>query len=94
MGKRRKIRHVVIDGEGDPCPRCSGPTEIREHPEITERQLRRRFYYSRWFYCHNPSCLTKQIMPERFIVWPEAGPERDVSVVMVEAQLRCPPGAL
>jgi hypothetical protein len=32
----------IIPGDGDPCPRCLQPTEIREHIEITEREMRRR----------------------------------------------------
>lgn len=70
MGSK-KPKHKVIPGEGDPCPRCRKPTEIREHIELRAAQLRSDFYYSRWFYCQNASCLTKQIMPERFRVFPQ-----------------------
>lgn len=74
MGSKKQ-RHVVVGENGDPCPRCGKPTEIRTHPEITEKHLRQPFYYSRWFYCLNPDCRTKQIMPDRYMVWPDT-PER------------------
>jgi len=59
----------VIGHDGDPCPRCGQPTDICEHEHISAKQLAQPFYYSRWFNCTNPECRTKQIMPERFIVW-------------------------
>lgn len=65
---KKKIRHKVVGHDGDPCPRCKRPTEIREHIELRDRQLRAYQYYSRWFYCTNRSCLTRQIMPERYKV--------------------------
>jgi hypothetical protein len=68
MSKKGKNRQIV-DGEGDPCPRCGQPTEIREHKAITEKELRRPFYYSRWFNCTNPHCKTTLIVPERYVVW-------------------------
>lgn len=55
--------------DGDPCPRCGFPTEIREHDKVREKQLRQPFYYTRWFYCHNRQCRTTLIMPKEFIVW-------------------------
>lgn len=70
MGKRRK-RHLVVGLDGDPCPRCDFPTEIRVHVEVTDKHLRQPFYYTRWFYCTNPRCRTRQIMPDRYIVWNE-----------------------
>jgi hypothetical protein len=71
---RKKGSYVVVPGQGDPCPRCGRATEIREHPEIGERQLRQPFYYKRWYNCRNDNCRTTLIMPERFKVWnPPAG---------------------
>jgi hypothetical protein len=73
MSKRnKKPSYVVIEGAGDPCPRCGKTTQIREHPAITEKQLHQPFYYSRWFCCINPHCKTTLIMPHRFQVWAEA----------------------
>jgi hypothetical protein len=37
---RRNIR--IIPGDGNPCPRCGQPTQIREHKVITERSRRAR----------------------------------------------------
>jgi hypothetical protein len=51
---RRNIR--IVPGDGDPCPRCGRPTEIREHVSITERELGRPFYYSQRFNCTNKQC--------------------------------------
>src|SRR5262245_28684128 len=57
----RGIRSV---GEvGPPCPRCREPTEVWHHREITEVQLRRPYYYERWWVCANTMCRTTQIMP-------------------------------
>jgi hypothetical protein len=61
-------RHLVVPGRGDPCPRCGRATEIREHKSISARELRRPFYYSRWFYCVNPRCRTTVILSERYRV--------------------------
>lgn len=54
---------------GPPCPRCKHATAVREHPAITEKQLRQPFYYSRWYICRNPACKTTTIMPEEFRVY-------------------------
>jgi len=55
MGTRK-----IVGENGDPCPRCGKPTEIREHREVTEKQLQQPFYYSRWFYCTNRRCRTNR----------------------------------
>jgi hypothetical protein len=73
MGRKsKKQSSVVVPGWGDPCPRCCQPTEIREHPAITEKHLRQPFYYSRWFYCQNPACKTTTYMADRYKVWNDA----------------------
>ena len=63
---RRNMR--IVPGDGDPCPRCGQPTQIREHKVIAERESARPFYYSRWFNCTNASCKTTLIMPSRYTV--------------------------
>ena len=77
MGKSGRRNLVIIAGKGDLCPRCKQPTQIREHIKTTEVELRKPFYYSRWFYCQNTSCKTTLIMPDRFKVLPKA-PEASV----------------
>jgi len=74
-------RAVVVAGAGDPCPRCGRPTEIREHPRITERERRRPFYYRRWFMCRNPACRTTTIVPAKYQVFnaPTLVPSQDSS---------------
>ena len=67
--RQRLGRYVAIPGAGEPCSRCGQPTQIREHFAIGARELSRPHYYSRWFYCLNPSCKTTLIMPSQFIVW-------------------------
>jgi hypothetical protein len=64
-----KKRHLKVPGWGDPCPRCCQPTEIREHPEITEKHRRQPYYFTRWFYCTNPHCIVTLHMAERYKVW-------------------------
>ena len=69
MGKHKKSHkkgpHLVIPGDGDPCPRCGRPMQIREHPQITEKHRR---HYSRWFCCMNKNCKTKQVMAPQYKV--------------------------
>jgi len=62
------MRFKICGDDGDPCPRCGQPTQIREHVEIGPRQLRQQFYYSRWFYCNNMNCKATLIMPPRYII--------------------------
>jgi hypothetical protein len=66
---RKKYHYVVIPGNGDPCPQCCQPTQIREHAAITEKHLRQPHYYRRWFYCQNPQCRVTTVMHPRHIVW-------------------------
>jgi hypothetical protein len=61
-------KHIVVPGDGDPCPRCKRIMQIREHTFITEKHLNQPYYYSRWFNCTNPQCRTTLVMPERFRV--------------------------
>jgi hypothetical protein len=83
--KNRTKNRQIVDGEGDPCPRCGQPTEIREHKAITEKELRRPFYYRRWHCCTNPHCKTTLIMPERYVV------RNDNKRARVLRELREPP---
>jgi hypothetical protein len=59
------MTHVTVSSSGVPCPRCGRATEIREHRYVTAKELRRPFYFCRWFYCRNPRCKTTTIvLPE------------------------------
>jgi hypothetical protein len=69
MSKKHKQKHKVVGMNGDPCPRCRKPTEIREHTEITAKHLAQPFFYERWFNCVNPACKTTLIMPDRYRVF-------------------------
>ena len=42
---------------------------MREHIEITDKQLNQPFYYTKWYYCINTKCKTKLIMSSEFKVW-------------------------
>jgi hypothetical protein len=70
----RNMKIIGIDGP--PCPRCGGSTEIRERKRITEKEMARPFYYTRWYNCRNRDCTTTQIMPDEFRVW-NASPASD-----------------
>jgi hypothetical protein len=63
---KKNMRVVGLDGP--PCRRCGCPTEVREHKEVTAKELARPFYYARWFNCLNRRCRTTLIMPEEFKV--------------------------
>jgi hypothetical protein len=64
--KRRKP--IVIPGDGDPCPRCGVPMQIREPDGIGDRQRRQRVFYTRWFCGMNKQCKTTLVMPARYKV--------------------------
>jgi hypothetical protein len=65
LGRNR----VVIGISGPPCHRCKLPTEVRAHRAITDKELQRPFYCSRWFICRNKRCKTTVITPPEFWVW-------------------------
>jgi hypothetical protein len=67
-GKRSRKTFVVIPREGDPCPRCGKPMQIREYAGPNEKQERRASFYTRWFCCVNESCKTTLVMPARYKV--------------------------
>jgi hypothetical protein len=64
--KRQRDRTVVVSGEGDPCPRCAVPMEIREYSNFTDKHSHRPCFYTRWFL--NKNCRTTLVMPERYKV--------------------------
>ena len=66
--KRMRKKCVVVSGEGDPCPRCSKPMQIREYDGIDKQGLRQPPFYIRWFCCMNKSCRTTLVMPARYKV--------------------------
>jgi len=63
-GKRERKKFIVVPGDGEPCPRCGKPTQIREY----EKQLRQPPFYTRWFCCLNKMCKTNLVMPARYKV--------------------------
>ena len=64
-GKRKRKKSIVVPGDGDPCPRCGKPMQIREYDGIGEKKLR---HYTRWFCCVNKTCKTTLVMPARYKV--------------------------
>jgi hypothetical protein len=57
---------MVIPADGDPCPRCGNPMQIREYAGLNEKQERGLSFYGRWFCCMNESCQTNLVMPARY----------------------------
>jgi hypothetical protein len=88
MRKKKWKNYIVLGDNGELCPRCNKPTQIREHEKITQQHLAQPFYYSRWFFCTNADCKTTLIMPEDKKVFKEPK-ERDKSYAaqLIEAQL-------
>jgi hypothetical protein len=84
---KHHANHLVVSENGPLCVRCARPTQVREHEQISEKMLRQPFYYSRWYFCMNESCRTKQIMPPEFIVWNK---EEDRRLAAIKAQLTPP----
>ena len=70
MSKKKRQRYLVriVAGDGDPCPRCDVPMQIREYSNLTDKHLHRPCFYTRWFCCRNKSCCTTLVMPERYKV--------------------------
>jgi hypothetical protein len=64
--KRIRQKCIVISGDGDPCPRCRKPMQIREYVDLKEKQEGRVRFYTRWFCCMNKMCKTTLVMPERY----------------------------
>ena len=88
-GKRFGKKFVAVGGDGDPCPRCGEPTQIREHGELRERHRRQPVYYSRWFYCTNERCITTVIHSSRYVVW-KHDQEQKVRIRAIRDQLTPP----
>jgi hypothetical protein len=67
--KRKRFRQkcIVIPGDGDPCPRCGNPMQIREYDGVGEK-LPNRPFFTRWFCCMNKTCKTTLVMPARYKV--------------------------
>jgi hypothetical protein len=84
MAKNTKI----VSLNGPPCPRCGCPTEIREHERITEKELAKPYYYSRWYNCPNRDYKTTLIRAEEFKVWNENEAQRLHDVVTTTTERR------
>jgi hypothetical protein len=65
-GKRFRKKSIVIPGDGDPCPRCGNPMQIRGYAGPNEEPERRASFYTRWFCCMNKNCKTTLVMPARY----------------------------
>jgi len=66
-GKRKRKKSIVIPGDGDPCPRCGAPMQIREYDGCERMQMSQQFF-TRWFCCMNKTCKTTLVMPARYKV--------------------------
>jgi len=64
--KRIRQKRIVIPGDGDPCPRCGIPMQIREYASLNEKQESQMSFYTRWFCCMNKTCKTTLVMPARY----------------------------
>ena len=60
--KSARANTKAILGTGIPCPNCGEVSELRYHKEITQKELARPFYYSKWYNCKNPECRTTIFM--------------------------------
>ena len=41
--KRKRKKCIMIPGDGDPCPRCGNPMQIREYADLNENKNAVRF---------------------------------------------------
>src|SRR6516165_9769149 len=44
--RRYRKKCIVIPGDGDPCPRCGNPMQIREYAGLDEKEERRPSFYT------------------------------------------------
>jgi hypothetical protein len=65
--KRKRKKSIVIPGEGDACPGCGQPMQIREYDGVDEK-LPSQPFFTRWFCCMNKACKTTLVMPARYKV--------------------------
>jgi hypothetical protein len=65
-GRRKRKKSIVVPGDGDPCPRCGEPMQIREYAGVGEKLSHE--FFSRWFCCMNKTCKTTLVMPARYKV--------------------------
>ena len=63
---------IIVSENGPPCPRCRRPMQVREHDRIRAKQLRKAYYYRRWFYCTHKNCRTTTVMFNEFKVFNSA----------------------
>jgi hypothetical protein len=69
-GKRNRKKCLVIPGDGDPCPRCGEPMQIREYDGV-DKKLPSHPFFIRWFCCMNKACKATLVMPARYKVDPD-----------------------
>jgi hypothetical protein len=86
--KRQRNRAVVVRGDGDPCPRCGVPMQIREYSNLTDKDLHQPYFYTRWFCCMNKSCRTTLVMPERLQGHEPSDVRRCSNLIIVAGQRR------
>ena len=43
----------VYIGKGLPCPKCDKLMHTKKHPQITQKELSKLYYYSQWDVCHD-----------------------------------------
>ena len=67
----------LVDGTGDPCPRCGMPMQVFEHREIGQQQRRAAFFYKRWYRCYNTSCRTTLVTRSEDRHWNISGEDRE-----------------
>jgi hypothetical protein len=81
------VSYVIVGSSGGcPCPRCGRATEIREHRYITAKELRKPYYYRRWYFCRNPNCRTSIIVLPEFRVF-NVEPETERRMTTITKQL-------
>jgi hypothetical protein len=62
------MSYIVLSDKGPGCPRCGHPMQVREHDRIRPKELRKPYYYRRWFYCTHKNCRTTTVMFDEFKV--------------------------
>lgn len=64
---KKDKRYIVVRNDDVRC-RCGHVAQAREHRELTTKQLRQPYYFSRWFNCLNPKCKTTIFMKDEYKV--------------------------
>jgi hypothetical protein len=79
MSRNRWKNRTKLDERGPRCPRCGIHMAVFQHAKIGEKQVKQRYYYSKWFRCFNRKCKTTIVHQDRFRIYPNRVADNELS---------------